>query len=165
MGQWSVREILKPQMHFVLIHSAELNYMQTCWTVGYVVGQIPSNLILTRVRPSIWIPSLEVTWSLLTFCLSRCNTAEQIYGVRFIVGLAESTPNPPTLDDSPDKTCRWILSWHASMPNLSYDLGDNCLASFLLTYIYSTLSEVGTARMSLESEAVSFIPPVPSPPW
>jgi MFS family permease len=63
--------------------------MQTAWTVGYVVGQIPSNLILTRVRPSIWIPSLEVTWSVLTFCLAKCNTAEQIYAVRFLVGLAE----------------------------------------------------------------------------
>ena len=38
--------------------------MQTCWTVGYVIGQIPSNLILTRIRPSIWIPSMEVN---LTF--------------------------------------------------------------------------------------------------
>lgn len=64
--------------------------MQSLWTVGYVIGQIPSNLILTRVRPSIWIPSLELVWTILTFCLSRCNTAEQIYGVRFLVGLAES---------------------------------------------------------------------------
>lgn len=42
------------------LYSNELNYMQTCWTVGYVIGQIPSNIILTRVRPSIWIPSMEV---------------------------------------------------------------------------------------------------------
>lgn len=64
--------------------------MQTLWTVGYVIGQIPSNLILTRVRPSIWIPTLELAWTVLTFCLSQCNTAGQIYGVRFLVGLAES---------------------------------------------------------------------------
>ena len=64
--------------------------MQTCWTVGYVLGQIPSNLILTRVRPSLWIPTLELIWTICTFSLSRCNTAEQIYAVRFLVGLAES---------------------------------------------------------------------------
>lgn len=64
--------------------------MQTMWTVGYVIGQIPSNLLLTRVRPSIWIPSLEVAWTILTFATSRCNTAEQLYGVRLLVGLAES---------------------------------------------------------------------------
>lgn len=64
--------------------------MQTLWTVGYVIGEIPSNMILTRVRPSIWIPTLEVIWTVLTFCTSRCNTAQQLYAVRFFVGLAES---------------------------------------------------------------------------
>ncbi|KAK5240017.1 hypothetical protein LTR40_014099, partial [Exophiala xenobiotica] len=52
------------------------------------------NLILTRVRPSIWIPSMEVLWTILTFCLCRCNTANQIYALRFFVGLAESTFYP-----------------------------------------------------------------------
>ncbi|KAK5405227.1 hypothetical protein LTR06_008922 [Exophiala xenobiotica] len=76
------------------LYGNQLNYMQTLWTVGYVIGQIPSNLILTRVRPSIWIPSMEVLWTILTFCLCRCNTANQIYALRFFVGLAESTFYP-----------------------------------------------------------------------
>ena len=76
------------------LYKNQLNYMQTLWTVGYVIGEIPSNLILTRVRPSIWIPTMEVIWSVLTFSLSRCNTAKQMYGVRFLVGLAESTFYP-----------------------------------------------------------------------
>jgi len=49
-----------------------------------------SNLILTRVRPSIWIPTIEVVWTVLTFSLSRCETATQIYVLRFFIGLAES---------------------------------------------------------------------------
>jgi ACS family pantothenate transporter-like MFS transporter len=28
--------------------------------VGYVIGEIPSNILLTRVRPSMWIPACEV---------------------------------------------------------------------------------------------------------
>ncbi|KAL2058532.1 hypothetical protein ABVK25_001260 [Lepraria finkii] len=76
------------------LYGNELNYMQTCWTVGYVIGQIPSNLILTRIRPSIWIPSMEVIWTVLTFCLSRCDSANQVYALRFIVGLAESSFYP-----------------------------------------------------------------------
>ena len=72
------------------LYGNQLNYMQTLWTVGYVIGEIPSNMILTRVRPSIWIPALEIIWTILTFCTSRCNTAEQLYAVRFLVGLAES---------------------------------------------------------------------------
>jgi MFS transporter, ACS family, pantothenate transporter len=72
----------------------QLNYMQTCWTVGYVIGEIPSNLILTRVRPRYWIPTMEVIWSVLTFSLSRCTSATQIYVLRFFIGLAESSFYP-----------------------------------------------------------------------
>ncbi|KAF2015865.1 pantothenate transporter [Aaosphaeria arxii CBS 175.79] len=76
------------------LYGNELNYMQTCWTVGYVLGEIPSNIILTRVRPSIWIPSMEVLWSVLTFALSRADSATKIYILRFFIGLAESTFYP-----------------------------------------------------------------------
>lgn len=72
------------------LYGNQLNYMQTLWTVEYVLGEIPSDMIHTRVRPSIWIPFLEVFWTVLTFYTSRCNTAEQLYAVRFLVGLAEA---------------------------------------------------------------------------
>jgi ACS family pantothenate transporter-like MFS transporter len=31
------------------------------WTVGYVIGQIPSNLLLTRVSPRWVIPSVRTS--------------------------------------------------------------------------------------------------------
>ena len=86
--------------------------MQTCWTVGYVLGEIPryvsisqaqgilltlvlsSNMILTRVRPSIWIPACEVTWATLTILLAKCTKTTQLYVLRFFIGLAESTFYP-----------------------------------------------------------------------
>ncbi|KAJ0162106.1 Pantothenate transporter liz1 [Colletotrichum tanaceti] len=76
------------------LYGNELNYMQVCWTVGYVVGEIPSNMLLTRIRPGIWIPLCEVTWSVLTILLVKCETATQIYVLRFFIGLAESTFYP-----------------------------------------------------------------------
>lgn len=53
-----------------------------------------SNMLLTRVRPSIWIPACEVTWSVLTILLSKCENAKSIYALRFFIGLAESTFYP-----------------------------------------------------------------------
>ncbi|KAK3201112.1 hypothetical protein GRF29_213g1081104 [Pseudopithomyces chartarum] len=76
------------------LYKNQLNYMQTCWTVGYVIGELPSNIILTRIRPSRWIPMMEITWAVLTFCLARANTATTIYVLRFFIGLAESTFYP-----------------------------------------------------------------------
>jgi hypothetical protein len=43
------------------LYGNQLNYMQTCWTVGYVIGEIPSNIMLTKVRPRYWIPTMEVS--------------------------------------------------------------------------------------------------------
>lgn len=76
------------------LYGNELKYMVSAWTVGYVLGEIPSNIVLTRIRPSIWIPAMEITWSVLTMLLSRCNSATQVYVLRFFVGLAESTFYP-----------------------------------------------------------------------
>ncbi|PQE04982.1 MFS transporter Liz1 Seo1 protein [Rutstroemia sp. NJR-2017a BBW] len=42
------------------LYGNQLNYMVATWTAGYVIGEIPSNIILTRVRPAIWIPTIEV---------------------------------------------------------------------------------------------------------
>lgn len=53
-----------------------------------------SNMILTRIRPSIWIPACEIVWATLTILLSQCKTAEQVYALRFFIGLAESTFYP-----------------------------------------------------------------------
>ncbi|KAL5337625.1 major facilitator superfamily domain-containing protein [Aspergillus crustosus] len=76
------------------MYGNELNYMQACWTVGYVIGEIPSNIMLTKIRPRYWLPTMELIWTVLTFCLSRCNTATQFYVLRFFIGLAESTFYP-----------------------------------------------------------------------
>src|ERR1700755_216611 len=85
----------------------QLNYMQSCWGAGYVLGGLPSNMILTRVRPSLFLPCVEVSlawhcrlpllhpsccpavqiiWGVLTLCLTACKTAQQMYAVRFFVG-------------------------------------------------------------------------------
>jgi ACS family pantothenate transporter-like MFS transporter len=45
------------------MNSNELNMIDVAWTCGYVVGQVPSQIILTKVRPSVWIPSCELVWT------------------------------------------------------------------------------------------------------
>jgi MFS transporter, ACS family, pantothenate transporter len=42
------------------MYENQLNYAQTLWTVGYIIGEVPSNILITRVRPSIWIPAGQV---------------------------------------------------------------------------------------------------------
>lgn len=55
-----------------------------------VIGQLPSQFILTKVRPSIWIPSCELVWTVLTVTLAAATTSNQVIAIRFFVGLVES---------------------------------------------------------------------------
>lgn len=68
----------------------QINLIDTAWTVGYVVGQIPSQIILTKVRPSVWVPSCELVWTMLTFTLATAKTSNHVIVIRFFIGLAES---------------------------------------------------------------------------
>lgn len=72
----------------------QLNYITTAWTCGYVIGQIPSNMLITRIQPSIWIPAMELIWSVLTMLLATSKNFTDILVIRFFVGLAESTFYP-----------------------------------------------------------------------
>ncbi|KAN0095227.1 MFS general substrate transporter [Hyaloscypha variabilis] len=60
------------------------------YTVGYVIGQIPSNLLLTRVSPRWVIPSLEVGFGIATMCTAAVKSYRALYALRFLVGLFES---------------------------------------------------------------------------
>ncbi|GAB1201108.1 hypothetical protein APSETT444_010495 [Aspergillus pseudonomiae] len=62
------------------------------YTVGYVIGQIPSNLLLTRISPRWVIPALEVGWGIATICTSSVQSYRSLYAIRFLVGLSGFYP-------------------------------------------------------------------------
>lgn len=72
------------------MNANQLNLIDVAWTSGYVIGQLPSQFILTKVRPSVWIPSCELVWTILTFTIAAATTSNQVIAIRFFVGLVES---------------------------------------------------------------------------
>ncbi|KAF2796439.1 MFS general substrate transporter, partial [Melanomma pulvis-pyrius CBS 109.77] len=72
------------------MQGSELTYAGSVFTAGYVIGQMPAVILATRVRPSVLIPTLEILWSVLTFCSSSVTNVSQLYAIRFLVGLCES---------------------------------------------------------------------------
>lgn len=55
---------------------------------------IPSQIIITRVRPSLWLPGLEISWGILTGLIAACSSAKQIYAIRTFLGVCESSAYP-----------------------------------------------------------------------
>ncbi|KAK4156095.1 major facilitator superfamily domain-containing protein [Chaetomidium leptoderma] len=69
----------------------QLNQINTCFTVGYVLGQIPSNLSLHYVRPRYFFPAMMVVWAGLTMATATTHSPQAIMAIRFFQGIAEAT--------------------------------------------------------------------------
>ncbi|GAD96129.1 hypothetical protein NECHADRAFT_87447, partial [Paecilomyces variotii No. 5] len=82
---------MKEDLH---LYGNELNYFTTYFNIGYMIMLYPSCIITSYVGPSVWLPLSEVFWGVLTCCLSTVNKAEQVYGLRFLIGFCEGTTWP-----------------------------------------------------------------------
>ncbi|MCF5061290.1 MFS transporter [Pseudomonas proteolytica] len=58
--------------------------------VGYILFEVPSNLILERVGARIWIARIMITWGLLSACTLLVTSTTQFYVLRFLLGVAEA---------------------------------------------------------------------------
>ncbi|KAL3473413.1 pantothenate transporter [Aspergillus californicus] len=65
--------------------------------VGYLIGQVPSNIILTRVKPSRYIPIAIFIWGGISMCAAATKNFTGIMVVRVLLGFAESPFFPGAL--------------------------------------------------------------------
>ncbi|KAF2083519.1 pantothenate transporter-like protein [Saccharata proteae CBS 121410] len=69
----------------------QLTQINTVFTCGYIIGQIPSNLALHYVSPRIFFPSMTLIWGALTMITASAQRPQDIMAIRFFQGIAEST--------------------------------------------------------------------------
>jgi MFS family permease len=58
--------------------------------IGYVIFEVPSNLILRKVGAGRWLSRIMITWGIISACTLLVQTPLQFYIVRFLLGLAEA---------------------------------------------------------------------------
>ncbi|KAI5364755.1 Putative major facilitator superfamily, MFS transporter superfamily [Septoria linicola] len=69
----------------------QLNQINTIFYGGYLLGQIPNNLILQKVPPRIWLPTTCLCWGLLTLGTGFTHHPWQIMVIRFFQGFFEAS--------------------------------------------------------------------------
>ena len=62
--------------------------------VTYVLFEIPSNVILTKVGARRWIARIMVTWGAVAVGMAFIKTPGQLYGMRLLLGAAEAGFTP-----------------------------------------------------------------------
>ena len=58
--------------------------------IGYFITDIPSNVILQKVGPRIWLARIMVSWGIIAACMVFVKTAMGFYILRFLLGVAEA---------------------------------------------------------------------------
>ncbi|TPX12754.1 uncharacterized protein E0L32_000931 [Thyridium curvatum] len=69
----------------------QLNIINTCFTVGYVLGQIPSNLSLYYFKPRFFFPGMMLVWAGLTMVTASAQSPQAIMAIRFFQGMVEAS--------------------------------------------------------------------------
>jgi MFS family permease len=58
--------------------------------VGYILFEVPSNLVLEKVGARLWIARIMISWGLLSGLTMFVTTEWQFYALRFLLGAAEA---------------------------------------------------------------------------
>lgn len=75
---------------FLGISDAGYGFAAGIFFAGYVLFQLPSNLIMERVGARAWIAVLMVTWGLISSCMIFARVPWHLYVLRFLLGSAEA---------------------------------------------------------------------------
>lgn len=62
--------------------------------IGYLVFEVPSNMILAKVGARIWIGRIMITWGIITIAMGFMQNEATLLIMRFLLGLAEAGYSP-----------------------------------------------------------------------
>ncbi|KAL1582674.1 hypothetical protein WHR41_08735 [Cladosporium halotolerans] len=65
--------------------------------VGYLLGQVPSNMLLNRVRPSWFMAGFMLAWSVVSLLTFLAEDYEHMLVLRFLLGITEAPFYPGAL--------------------------------------------------------------------
>ncbi|RDA86852.1 hypothetical protein CP532_1413 [Ophiocordyceps camponoti-leonardi (nom. inval.)] len=60
------------------------------FVISYAVFEVPSNILLKKLRPSRWLAFLMFGWGAITVSLSGVHSFSAVAGVRFLLGMFEA---------------------------------------------------------------------------
>ncbi len=58
--------------------------------LGYVIFEVPSNILMHKVGARLWIARIMISWGLIGVAMAFVRTPTQFYALRFLLGVAEA---------------------------------------------------------------------------
>jgi ACS family tartrate transporter-like MFS transporter len=70
--------------------SEAFGFVSGIFFIGYFLFEVPSNVLLNRFGARIWIARILITWGAVSVACGFVQSANQLYVLRFLLGVAEA---------------------------------------------------------------------------
>jgi sugar phosphate permease len=110
--------------------------------IGYVIFEIPSNLIMHKVGARRWLARIMVTWGIIAACMGFIQGPVSFYVMRFVLGFAEAGLFPGVV--------LYLTYWYAN-ERRSQAIGMSVYWGLALSFILG--GPVSQALMSLNGHS------------
>ncbi|MFF7650911.1 MFS transporter [Streptomyces sp. NPDC007983] len=87
--------------------------------IAYFLFEVPSNLLMKRFGPKIWLSRICVSWGVVSACMLFAQGPISFYVLRFLLGMAEAGFVPAVLY----YLARWLPNAHRGRANARYAVG------------------------------------------
>ncbi|KAH8552660.1 major facilitator superfamily domain-containing protein [Umbelopsis sp. PMI_123] len=81
----------------ITISNNDYNWALSIFFIGYILFEIPSNLMLKKIGPSKWIPIVMITWGMVMCAMAAVTSSTGLLIVRFFLGVTEAGLFPGTI--------------------------------------------------------------------
>jgi ACS family tartrate transporter-like MFS transporter len=79
------------EMNSALGISAELfGILSGIFFIGYLLFEVPGNMILQRIGARIWISRIIISWGIVVIITAAASSATELFILRFLLGVAEA---------------------------------------------------------------------------
>lgn len=82
--------VAEPMGSELSMTSAQIGLAAGLFFIGYILLEIPSNMMLNRFGARLWISRIIVSWGLVTMLTGAVHSVTQLYIARTLLGVAEA---------------------------------------------------------------------------
>ncbi|KAH8645931.1 major facilitator superfamily domain-containing protein [Tricladium varicosporioides] len=72
------------------VKGAQYQTAISIFSAGYIAMQLPSTILMTKVRPSRLLPGCIILWAIVSGCTAATNSPTGLLAVRFFLGIIEA---------------------------------------------------------------------------
>ncbi|BEJ12040.1 hypothetical protein CspHIS471_0205000 [Cutaneotrichosporon sp. HIS471] len=76
--------------HDLKLTSSQYSLILSIFFVGYLLWEVPSNMMLSRSTPRIFVPTLMVVWGAMCIAVAGIHNLGGMVAFRFVLGLVEA---------------------------------------------------------------------------